>query len=437
MRNHGVRFPGLRVLFSLAGLWFAGLGTLCLGTPSAYAVGEAVNGFPNWEERVIHEWANRARADPQVEMQSCGAACGDRACYQPIAPLSYSLKLNRAARFHSDEQRLQGYFAHDSACTVVSNIDALYPGTCSGVASCACVGGAKQCSPTCTTFAPRVALFGSSPSGEIIASSKDPNSAFYQWLFESFSGTQCMYVQGPPTNGHRWNLLKLTGALGVGVTGPAVGDFGGGGPATQLPSGSHYPRQASAIEMWASWYDSAGPKSAQVSIDGTCQTLKRARGSDLNGAWTATVTGLGSGCHRYYFVFTDQSNKLVLYPTNGSLAIGPAMTASCPDYDSSRPASGAGSGCSATVPAQGGSGPGLDGGVGGADASSDFAAGPGDSAAGTVGPATGCACQLGTQRGGAGGPALLALLLAVFALFRHRRYASQRQLADAVPRQPD
>ena len=417
MRNHGVRFPALQSLLCLVGL--------CLAPSWAYAVGEAVNGFPNWEERVILEWANRARADPQVEMQSCGAACGDRACYQPIAPLSYSLKLNRAARFHSDEQRLQGYFAHDSACTVVSNIDALYPAACSGAASCACSGGVKQCSPTCTTFAPRVALFGSSASGEIIASSKDPNSAFYQWLFESFAGTQCMYVQGPPTNGHRWNLLKLTGGLGAGVSGPAVGDFGGGGPPTQIPSGSHYPRQAASLEMWANWYDAAGPKSAQVSIDGTCQTLKRARGTDLNGAWAATVTGLASGCHRYYFVFTDQSDKLVLYPTNGSLAIGPAMTTSCPDYDSSRPASGAGSGCSAMVPAQGGSGPGPDGGTsGGTDAGGDLAGGLGDHSVGTgETTAAGCACQLGRQHGGPPGLELSALVLALFPLLRRRRSA--------------
>lgn len=421
MPNHDARSLGLRSFFPLFCL--LGLGSLVLGPSSAHAVGEAVNGFPNWEERVILEWANRARADPQVEMQTCGAACGDRACYQPIAPLSYSLKLNRAARFHSDEQRLQGYFAHDSACTVVANIDTLYPAACSGAASCACVGGVKQCSPTCTTFAPRVSLFGSSPSGEIIASSTDPNSAFYQWLYESFAGTQCMYVQGPPTNGHRWNLLKLTGAMGAGVSGPSVGDFGGGGPLAQVPSGAHYPRQAASLQMWANWYDTAGPKSAQVSIDGTCQNLQRARGSDQNGAWMATVTGLGSGCHRYYFVFTDQNNNPVLYPTSGSLAIGPAMTASCPDYDSSRPASGAGSGCAAVVPAQGGA-TSPDGGTSTTDGGSDPTGEPSAPAGGSTSATGGCSCQLTASGGDAGGPAALPLLLfalTLLALLRNRR----------------
>src|SRR4051794_1255418 len=101
---------------------------LALSIPArALADGEAVNGFPNWEERVMHEWANRARCDPQMEMQTCGSACGDAACYTPQPPLPWNIKLNRSARFHSDEMHLQGYFAHDSQCTLVSNIDALYP----------------------------------------------------------------------------------------------------------------------------------------------------------------------------------------------------------------------------------------------------------------------------------------------------------------------
>ena len=73
----------------------------------AYADGEAVNGFPNWQERVMHEWTNRARCDPQVEMTACGSACGDGACYTPQAPLPWDQALNHSARFHSDEMAAQ------------------------------------------------------------------------------------------------------------------------------------------------------------------------------------------------------------------------------------------------------------------------------------------------------------------------------------------
>src|SRR6185295_15490181 len=86
----------------------------------SFAVGESVNGFPNWEERVLLEWTNRARSDPQVEMAACGANCAvDAACYSANVPLSHDLALNRSARFHADEMWLQGYLEHTSACTVV------------------------------------------------------------------------------------------------------------------------------------------------------------------------------------------------------------------------------------------------------------------------------------------------------------------------------
>src|SRR5438874_7749881 len=99
-----------------------------LAATRAHADGEAVNGFPNWEERVMHEWTNRARCDPQVEMTACGSACGDGACYTPQPPVPWSEGLNHSARFHSDEMAAQSYFAHDSMCTLVSNIDTIYPG---------------------------------------------------------------------------------------------------------------------------------------------------------------------------------------------------------------------------------------------------------------------------------------------------------------------
>ena len=99
--------------------------------------GESINGFPNWAERVILEWMNRARVDPQVEMRACGSACGDAACYRPTTPLVWDENLNHSARFHSDEMAKQHYFGHDSQCDIVNNIRNLYPTACDGSASCA------------------------------------------------------------------------------------------------------------------------------------------------------------------------------------------------------------------------------------------------------------------------------------------------------------
>ena len=316
---------------------------LALGAP-ARADGEAVAGFPNWQERVMHEWTNRARCDPQVEMTACGAACGEGACYTPQPPLPWNSALNHSARFHSDEMAAQSYFAHDSQCTLVTTIDTLYPGTCTGAASCACVGGTKACSTTCTPWYARIGLFGGSAAGEIIASGTDPDGAFYQWLFEGYSSTACGYNQGPPTNGHRYNILMSGPAVGYGQgTGASVGDFGSSGTLGKIASGSHYPRSGATVDAWANWYDTAAPHAALVNVDGTCTALALARGSTTNGAYHAALAGMGTGCHRYFFLFHDASDAIVTYPTTGSLGIGPA--GSCADWDTSRPATGAGCNC--------------------------------------------------------------------------------------------
>lgn len=312
--------------------------------PPAAAVGEAVNGFPNWAERVIHEWMNRARVDPSLEMTACGANCVERACYSARAPLPWSEALNRAARFHSDEMIRQGYFAHNSACTVVSNISSLYPASCDGSASCACVGGSSVCSPTCTGFAQRLALFGAAASGEIIASPSDPNYAFYLWLYEPGDTTACQFTQ---RNGHRWLILTSSGAVGAGVSGYSTGDFGAGAAPAKIPSGAHYPQQAASVAVWANWYDVAGPSAATVNVDGVCTAMTLQRGTQANGAWSATLSGMATGCHRYYFSFVDSGGATVTYPTTGSLAIGSG--GSCPDWDSARPAACGGPLATATV----------------------------------------------------------------------------------------
>ena len=354
--------------------------------PAAAAArqGESINGFPSWQERVIHEWVNRARCDPQVEIAACGANCAEGGCYAPKPPLPWSLALNRAARFHSDEMKLQGFFSHTSHCTLPSNISSLYPGSCQGQASCACVGGTSQCNPGCTTFAQRVTLFGASPSGEIIVNGpSDPSSQFYLWLYEPSATTGC---SSTPQNGHRWLILNSNGgSFGAGTNaGYATGDFGGGGTPHKIPSGSHHPRQASSVAVWANWYDASGPSRAEVDVDGTLYPLTLQRGTPQNGAWSATIPGVGSGCHRYFFVFVDAAGTTFTYPATGSLGIGPA--GSCADWDATRPVHAlsfcAGDGSSGLCPCANA------GGAGRGCASSSNGAGALLAATGTVAPDT-------------------------------------------------
>jgi MYXO-CTERM domain-containing protein len=309
------------------------LGVAMLTSGEARAVGEMKSGFPNWAERVLLEWTNRARVDPSIEMKACGTPCAEGACYAPKPPVYWSDGHGHAARFHSAEQIKQGYFGHDSKCQVTSTINSLYPATCDGSASCAC----SAASPI-TTWSARVGLFGVSASGEIIASPSDPNSAFYLWLFENSTTTTCGFTL---SNGHRYNILTAGPAVGYGVDGYSTGDFGGGGDVSKIPSGSHYPEGGASVDLWANWYDTAGPSLSQVNVGGTCQTMTLGRGTAQNGAYTYKATGL-SGCTRYYFTFKDSAGTQVTYPTTGSLGIGGGA---CASWDTTRPAAGAGCSC--------------------------------------------------------------------------------------------
>jgi hypothetical protein len=255
-----------------------------------------------------------------------------------MPPLLWSEALNHAARYHASEMAKQQYFGHDSKCTIVPNINSLYPSACDGSASCGCVGGAVTCATGgCTAWPARVGLFGGFPSGEIIASTGDPNYAFYLGFYEASTGTACAFGA---QNGHRYLILNSTGAVGVGLTTQAVCDFGAGGVPYKVPSAAHYPQQAASVDLWANWYDTAAPRSASAVVDGRCIALALKRGTLQNGAWSATATGVGSGCHRYYFSFIDSTGAEVTYPTTGSLGIG------CADWDSSR----VGASCSGAMP---------------------------------------------------------------------------------------
>lgn len=316
-----------------------------LSSTVVFAAGEEVDGYPSWEERVYLEWTNRARCDPQIEMDACGESCPEATCYSPEPPLRHDIALARPSRYHCQEMEVRGFFSHDSNCTLVDDIGQLWPEQCDGSAACACEGGVAQCSGACTSPQARVGLFGAGYGGEVSVGVGDPDWGFYLWLHETSMGDACAFAGG---NGHRWLLLTSQGRVGFGNYGSyGNGDFGfGGGAADEhpIPSGSHYPRAGSTVEAWANWYGDAGPSLTTVNLDGTCEPMSLERGTDQNGAWAATLEGLDpQTCHRYYFVFKDAAGNEVTYPTEGSLGIGPSQ--SCPDWSEDRPPLGEGCDC--------------------------------------------------------------------------------------------
>ncbi|WP_394837558.1 CAP domain-containing protein [Pendulispora rubella] len=389
----------MRTFIGLAAFGAALLGLSTYSRPAS-AYGEEKNGFPNWAERVIHQWTNRAHVDPQAELSACGSNCPEKSCYTAIAPVAWGEAANRAARFHAANMIAMDFFDHSSKCSIVGNIKDIYPGSCQGQQSCACQGGTATCSGSCPGPGERMSLFGASGGAENIAwdSNGTPDSIFKMWIYEQSSTSACEFTG---ENGHRWNILKNTGSLGVGVvvgSGKfmAVQDFSGQGAPPKVPSGSHFPRQAASVEAWANWYSNAAPKGAVVNVDGACTTMTKKRGSDTNAAYSATLTNVASGCRRYFFRFTDSSNAIVDYPTTGTLGIGPA---SCADWqDGPHNACGGGGGGN---PDAGGGGGNPDAGGGGGGGNPDAGSGGGgDPDAGSVGGGTGGGGGGGTGGGG-------------------------------------
>lgn len=336
-------------------LWSV-LAVSTMATNVAFANGESIDGFPNWSERTLLEWMNRARSDPQADLAACPSnACLEKACYATASPPRYMTDdLNHSSRFHSSEMVLDNFFDHYSECTLVSNIANLYtsqPQQCDGTASCACAGGTRNAGAGGGTdpFS-RMSIFGESEGeGEIIAAGyQGPDATFYGWEYEGSSTSSCGFNA---QNGHRYLILTdgngenagagyTTGASNYGTY--ATMDFGGSAPAKpKIPSGSHYPQQAASVDAWVNWFDTAGPSVAKIDVDGTCSAMTLTHGSQANGAWHLAVANVGSSCHHYVFSFKDSGGAEQIYPTTGAFSIGDG-SAQCPDFSESPPTGCAG-----------------------------------------------------------------------------------------------
>lgn len=334
-----MRAPILLLSLVLAALPVVGPSGKLIAKPD---YGEPNGTFPTWQERTVAELTNRARVEPATDLAACpSGACLEAACYSAVAPLYWNYDLNQSARFHSLTMGKFPFFGHDTPCTLFSDIDTRFPGSSDG-------SFASSCSSSGSTSAgARVSLFGAFYAGENAAAGYNtPHSVFYGWLYESAGTSSCGFTL---MNGHRYNILTNGGpALGVGyaqVSGSPYGsywtqDFGGSASSSKIPSGSHWTATNhlrdpisgdNNVEFWANWYEPAGsgPSTASVVLDNVAVPMTRSRGTVKNGAWVATVNGVSSGCHTYYFSFVDSSLQPVRYPTTGSLGFG----ASCPDFD--------------------------------------------------------------------------------------------------------
>jgi hypothetical protein len=291
--------------------------------------------MPAWEERVINQLVNRARVDPAAELAGCtGCSAAELSgCYGTAFPLTYATYLNRAARFHSTFMSCTGVLHNSTSCPLRGDISALYPKTCNGCPECACLHDQTGV----TEFGSRIGLFlGRQPeiAGESIArssASTSPVDLFYTWLHEPAPGATCSETD---QNRNRWAILKFPGGsvsaghVGTSSDGWWTLDFGPGtdGSYVRLISGAHWTpdgkRQGSTVEFWANLYGSAAP--LFVIVDGTPFAMEIARSSFWS-SLTVNVSGLETGCHRYYFAGAEYR-----YPATGTFGVGDPLT--CGDW---------------------------------------------------------------------------------------------------------
>jgi uncharacterized protein YkwD len=310
------------LLVAVSMAWVACEAPVRVIEPTRHAeLGEPGDGFPDWSERAVLVWTNRARCDPAADLLDC-TVCAEKACYGPVPPVAWNHNLGRAARFHSANLSLGGCaLQHPSPCTLLTTIGADYtPGPCSGAPACACAGGSAVCGSTGTAWSTRVGYFGTAASAENIARGyTDPVRTFYLWLWEPDANPACGWRID---NGHRANILGGSNLLGVGrYSSTYTQDFGRGTVPTGIVSGVHYPQTGSALAFRANWYATSGPVTAMVSVEGSCHPMTLERGSASNGTYLASVSGLPTTCQRYVFHFTDATGD-VFYPTTGSYGIG-------------------------------------------------------------------------------------------------------------------
>ena len=312
---------------------------LAIPSPAAAQRGVPQSGFPSWQERLLLVYVNRARADPQADLAGC-TVCAEKACYpSPLTPVVTAYELNRASRFHAANLEHANRFQHDSPCTLVPNLSAVYTpnGACQGEVACACEGGVLTGStPTGTRLA---RFYPVSSWGENIAYGyATPRQTFYQWFWEPETSATCGFR---PTNGHRVNIMssghRVMGDGYFRVTRHMwVQDFNNGSnPTGTLLAGAHEPQlTGGTVDFRVNYFDTAAPQQATVNIDGACSPMTLERGNATNATYLATTSLPGTACRRYRFEFKNPAGATVYLPETGSYGAGGA---GCEDWTAATP----------------------------------------------------------------------------------------------------
>ncbi|MBW1808474.1 MAG: hypothetical protein JRJ87_09800 [Deltaproteobacteria bacterium] len=284
--------------------------------------GVPLDGFPNYQERLMLTAINRARSDPNNVLLSTAGECSDDRSAQK--PMMHSHKAARAARFHSAcLQKNGGGLSHDAYCTLKPDIAET---NCDGALECACEPGSQhfnceEMGGQGTSPWRRCAYFGFGATGEVGAAGyADGWQTVIGWM------TECA-----PHDGHRKMLSsKNMGRIGLGYHGGSGGCFDtfyfgeltSGGAIYCLPAGVHYPETGTEIDFYLNYYHLEGaPQSVELVLDGDCHSMQREIGTPGNAIYKLSLT-IEPGCHEYWFLVFDAAGLRYVYPETGSWGVG-------------------------------------------------------------------------------------------------------------------
>jgi hypothetical protein len=275
--------------------------TVCAG------YGDKVNGFPNWQERVILTLTDACRMAPlQYRNMYIGSSYSILLAndYPAVPPVYWNLALNESARFHAIEMA--------DTCGLTHN-------SCNGDA-----------------FNTRIQFFyanKSSTLGEDIASGySDPVATMSQWLLDEQNGVvpaDLSMCGASRCDGHRWNIMnKSYKEMGAGYAyGPQqynyfwCQDLAGGKPESNCPivSAVHVFPSTGTTSFLANYYDTLGkPENGSLYINDQKTVISLMLGTDSAGTYGVSVTKTNA-CRSYYFVFTDAKGVAWRYPATGDL----------------------------------------------------------------------------------------------------------------------
>jgi MYXO-CTERM domain-containing protein len=399
--------------------------------------------------------ANRARSDPSMVKGAMSTV------YPAVKPLVLEYDLEQSSRFHAVNLDDAGVtLMHTSPCTLNTNVATT---GCTGVGSCACATPVPAMCEGCNSDAGAINTCGTDPftriryfypagNAEVAAAGySDPWSLMDGWVDEAAG-----------EDGHRTIIDSVGGDEGVAGFGHAGGDgqcfrglfdVGDLGPSTTAPpmiaSAAPMPyaaMAAGAFTIYATWNDPVGgaPADLNAVIDGACSPMTLELGTPtLNATYLTAAVTLAVGCHSVFIVGDSAGGVRSIYPTTTAFTINvgggtcademPQPTTTCPGVDGGVGGADAGTGTNTATSSGTGTGTAsgtatnISSGTGtgtGTGTSLDTGTGSDDGGGGDKeksGSSSGCACGVAPSTGTTGGWGALAAGGFVLTLRRRRR----------------